>query len=212
MSLFPERFFVTGTDTDVGKTLVSTLLMLALPCRYLKPVQSGTEDGTDTLRVKQFSGLGDERFLPECYVTRTPASPHLSARLDGITIDPEYICQQVTAIEGPLLIEGAGGIYVPLNDQDMILHLMQDLGLPVVLVARSGLGTINHTLLSIGAIRQSGLALHGVIMNGPLNPENRRAIETFGNTKVIAEIPMLPDLSLPTLRSYAATLFQGEPS
>ncbi len=210
MTTFPDRFFVTGTDTDVGKTVVCTLLMLALPCRYLKPVQSGTEDGTDTLRVQQLSGLGGERFVPECYVTRTSASPHLSARLDGITIDPRRISQKIAAIDGPLLVEGAGGIYVPLNEQDMILDLMQLLALPVILVARSGLGTINHTLLSIQALRQAGINLYGVIMNGPLNPENRRAIETFGSTRVITEIPSLCDLSLPTLRSCAATLFTGE--
>ena len=101
MSAFPERFFVTGTDTDVGKTLVSTLLMLALKCRYLKPIQSGNEDGTDTLCVKQLSGLSDERFLPEHYVTRTPASPHLSARIDGISINVDDICHQAARYSWP---------------------------------------------------------------------------------------------------------------
>ena len=209
MTAFPERFFVTGTDTDVGKTLVSTLLMLALKCRYLKPVQSGTEGGTDTLRVKQLSGLDDERFLPECFVTRTPASPHLSARLDGINIDIDDICRQVATTDGPLLIEGAGGIYVPLNEQELVLDLMQRLALPVVLVVRSGLGTINHTLLSIEALRHAGIELHGVVMNGPINRENRRAIENFGQTQVVAQIPTLPDLSLPTLQAGAEKYFHG---
>ncbi len=209
MSPFPERFFVTGTDTDVGKTLVSTLLMLALQCRYLKPIQSGDEDGTDTLRVKQLSGLSAERFLPEHYVTRTPASPHLSARIDGISINVDDICYQICEIPGPLLIEGAGGLYVPLNDKDFVLDLMQRLALPVVLVARSGLGTINHTLLSIQALRQANLEIHGVIMNGPLNPENRHAIEAFGQTRVVAEVPQLADLSLPSLQCCADQLFSG---
>lgn len=212
MTPFPQRFFVTGTDTDVGKTLISTLLMLALNCRYLKPVQSGTEDGTDTLRVQQLSGLDTERFLPECYVTRTPCSPHLSARIDGIDIDLDYICRQVAALDGPLLIEGAGGIFVPLNNQEFVLDLMRRLGYPVVLVARSGLGTINHTLLSIQALDQAGIDLYGVIMNGPPHQENRRAIEHFGRTQVLAEIPELPDLSRPILQACAREHFQGAPA
>jgi len=206
----PKRFFVTGTDTDAGKTLVSTLLMLALDCRYYKPVQSGNEGETDTQVVKRLSGLSAERFCQETYVTRTPCSPHLSARIDGISISIDTIRRQVDNLPGPLLIEGAGGIYVPLNEREFVLDLMRALAYPVVLVTRSGLGTINHTLLSIQTLRQAGLKLHGVIMNGPLNPENRKAIETFGATTVLAEVPVLADLSPAALSACAARLVNGE--
>lgn len=210
MIAFPERFVVTGTDTDVGKTLVSALLMLALDCRYFKPVQSGTEGETDRACVQRLSKLPGERFIPECYVTLTPCSPHLSARIDGIHIDIEEIIKQVEQIQGPLLIEGAGGLFVPLNQGEFILDLIRKLGYQVILVARSGLGTINHTLLSIQALRRAGVELFGVIMNGPKNQENRQAIETFGETAVLAEVPQLENLSSSALLHCAQQLFRRD--
>ena len=198
---FPDRFFVTGTDTGIGKTLISAILLQGLQTCYYKPVQSGTEEETDTALVKRLTNLADSHFLAETYCTKTPCSPHLSARIDGITIDIDNIIAQTNAYRGRLIVEGAGGLYVPLNDTDFMLNLMQRLNYPIILVASSGLGTINHTLLSIQAIQTAGLNLLGVIMSGTSNVENRKAIETYGQTAVFAEIPQLTDFSSVTLQA-----------
>jgi len=205
----PDRFFITGTDTGVGKTLISSLLMLGLQSCYYKPVQSGTEEDTDTTLVQRLSGLDNSHFLPETYRTRTPCSPHLSARIDEINIDLGVIVDKVKSLKGHLIVEGAGGIFVPLNDKEFILDLMQTLNLPVLLVARSGLGTINHTLLSIKALRHAGLDLLGVVLNGAPNLENRKAIESFGNVRVLAEIPTFYDFSRNALWESFQAYFGG---
>jgi dethiobiotin synthetase len=190
---FPPAFFVTGTDTDVGKTIVSALLTIALDGYYWKPIQSGRDDRglTDRDRVGQLTGLGPERLLPERYCLGQPLSPHLAARLDGVEIELTDF-ELPVGLDRPLIVEGAGGLLVPINDRHLMIDLIGHLGLPVVVVARSGLGTINHTLLSIGALRRSGIPILGVILNGPLNPENRRAIEFYGQVSVIAEVEPIP--------------------
>jgi dethiobiotin synthetase len=204
---FPPVFFVTGTDTDVGKTIVSALLTIALDGYYWKPIQSGRDDGglTDRNRVGQLTGLEPERLLPERYCLGQPLSPHLAARLDGVEIELTDFALPV-GLDRPLIVEGAGGLLVPINDRHLMIDLIGHLGLPVVLVARSGLGTINHTLLSIGALRRSGIPILGVILNGPLNPENRRAIEFYGQVSVIAEVEPIEDLSPEGLRRAAGAV------
>ena len=204
---FPERIFVTGTDTGIGKTLVSSLLLRTLGYRYLKPIQSGIEEETDTALVQRLSGLGAEHFWAESYCTRTPCSPHLSARIDGIEISLEQILADIEQISGPLIVEGAGGLLVPLNNQEFMLDLIRALNYPVILVARSELGTINHTLLSLQALRHAGLEIWGVVMNGPPAPENAEAIEFFGATRILAQIPLLPDLTPASLQQCALEHF-----
>ncbi len=206
---FPDRFFVTGTDTDIGKTLISAILMQGLQTCYHKPVQSGTEDETDTALVRRLTNLNDSHFLPEAYCTKAPCSPHLSARIDGININIDTIIQQIEAHRGQLIVEGAGGLFVPLNDKEFMLDLMQRLDYPIVLVASSSLGTINHTLLSIQALQSAGLNLLGVVMSGCLNLENRKAIESFGKVQVLAEIPQLTDFSSQTLQNCFDAHFNG---
>ena len=206
---FPQRLFVTGTDTDVGKTLISTLLMLRGPYRYWKPVQSGSQEETDTAQVKRLSALPEERFAPPCYMTGTPCSPHLSARIEGIEIEIDAIRRQMATLTGSLLVEGAGGLYVPLNRKATMLDLIRILELPVLLVARSSLGTINHTLLSVAALRQAGIQICGVVMSGPFNPENRKAIEQFGQIPVLAEVPWLDDMSSAALSRCSRTCLPG---
>lgn len=186
---FPERFFITGTDTGVGKTVVAAALVRALSGAYFKPVQSGLDTVTDTETVKALTGLPDSHFFPETYRLNAPLSPHLSARLDNVSIDIEDIVLPDHSPFPHLIVEGAGGVMAPLNDTRFILDLMVGLDIPVLLVARSGLGTLNHTLLSLTMMRQHGLDVFGVVMNGPLNPGNREAIEHFGKVSVIAEIP-----------------------
>jgi len=195
--IFPFRFFVTGTDTDVGKTVVSAMLTVGLGAAYWKPVQSGLPTDTDYLR--QTTGLDNSHFLPERFRLTQPLSPHASAALDGIQISLTDF--QLPATEKPhLIVEGAGGLMVPLNKQDLILDLIQHLQLPVCLVVHSGLGTINHTLLSIAQLRRAQLPILGVILNGERNLSNREAILHYGQVPILGELEPLPVVNPDTLK------------
>ena len=151
-----QGFFVTGTDTDVGKTVVSAWLVAQLGASYWKPVQAGNHPETDSEIVRRLTEVAPERILPEAYVLPEPIAPHEAARRAGIAIDMQKLVPP--ASDGPLVVEGAGGLMVPLTDTAFVIDLADELELPIVLVARSTLGTINHTLLSIEAIRRRGLA------------------------------------------------------
>ncbi|MET0156678.1 MAG: dethiobiotin synthase [Methyloceanibacter sp.] len=184
-----QGFFVTGTDTDVGKTVVAAWLVARLGASYWKPVQAGTDPETDSDTVRRLAGVGQDRILPEAYVLPDPLAPHEAARRAGLAIDMAKLVPP--ASDRPLVVEGAGGLMVPLGDQSYVIDLARDLDLPLILVARSTLGTINHTLLSLEAIRRRGLPLAGVVINGPETPHNRAAIERYGRVQIIAEIPRL---------------------
>lgn len=186
-------FFVTGTDTDVGKTVVSAWLMSHLDATYWKPVQAGAEPETDTETVRRLAELPPDRTLPEAYLLREAIAPHEAARRADITINMAKLSPP--PFSGMLVAEGAGGLMVPLNDEAYVIDLATELHLPVILVARSTLGTINHTLLSLEALRRRGLQLAGVVINGPETPHNRAAIERYGRAQVIAEIPWLESIT-----------------
>ena len=205
----PPRLFVTGTDTEVGKTVVAAILTLGLDAVYWKPLQSGLQDITDTEWVRQATGLADDHFAAETYRLAQPLSPHTSAALEGVEIELERFCLPTVAAAPRLIVEGAGGILVPLDQRHTMLDLMQRFSLPVLLVARSTLGTINHTLLSLAQLRQRGLAIAGVVMNGPKNPANKEAIEHFGQVSVVAEVEPLDDLTPASLSSVFARCFAG---
>ncbi|HKV47113.1 MAG TPA: dethiobiotin synthase [Candidatus Acidoferrales bacterium] len=190
----PSRFFVTGTDTGVGKTVVSATLCAALDAIYWKPVQTGTREGTDRATVMRIAGIAPKRTAPEVYRFSPPVSPHLAARLAGKRILLRNINLPKIAPQESLIAEGAGGALVPLNERDLTTALMKRLGLPVLLVTRTSLGTINHTLLSVAALRAARLNLHGVIMVGKTNIENRKAIEHYGQVRVLGRLPLLPQL------------------
>jgi len=192
-------FFVTGTDTDVGKTLVSAWLLSHLDAYYWKPVQAGTEPSTDSATVQRLAELSADRVLPEAYVLPEAIAPHEAARRAGVTLDMDKITPP--AHDGLLIAEGAGGLMVPIAGDAYIIDLAADLDLPIILVSRSTLGTINHTLLSIEAIRRRGLPLAGVVISGPETPHNRAAIERYGQIEVIAEIPWLETVSRAALRT-----------
>ncbi|GAB6904555.1 ATP-dependent dethiobiotin synthetase BioD [Desulfosarcina cetonica] len=180
-----KSVFITGTDTGVGKTLVAAILMAGMENGYYwKPIQSGPP--ADTQAVREMTGLAADRFLPETYRLSHPLSPHAAARREGIRIHLEDFQLPVQA--GRLVVEGAGGIMVPINENQLMLDLMKQLALPVILVARSTLGTINHTLLSLDVLNRHGLEILGVVMNGPRDPSNKSAIEYYGRTRVILEI------------------------
>jgi dethiobiotin synthetase len=199
-----QGFFVTGTDTDVGKTLVSAWLMAHLDATYWKPVQAGTEPETDSATVRRLAEVPADRILPEAYVLPEALAPHEAARRAGIVIDMDKF--EAPEREGLLVVEGAGGLMVPLTDKAYVIDLAAELDLPLILVARSTLGTINHTLLSIEAIRRRGLRLAGVVITGPETPHNRAAIERYGKTQVIAEIPWLDTITRSVLRGIQPEL------
>jgi dethiobiotin synthetase len=195
----PNRFFITGTDTNVGKTLVSALLCAALDAIYWKPIQTGTREGTDRATVMRLARLSREQTIPEVYRFAPPVSPHLAARRAGVRIELKNIRIPRIATRENLIVEGAGGALVPINGSQLMTHLMKHLRLPVLLVSRTSLGTINHTLLSIAALRATRLDLRGVIMSGAPNLENRRAIEHYGNVQVIGTLPLLKKINRGTL-------------
>ena len=182
--------FVTGTDTGVGKTLVSACLTRAWDADYWKPLQTGlADDPGDGATVLRLAGCDPARIQPPAAALRAPLSPEDAARLEDIVIDRDRLTLPMG--DRPLVVEGAGGVLVPIAPGLLMIDLIERLALPVVLVARSTLGTINHTLLSLQALRERGIAVAGVILNGPLSPGNRDAIERHGAVRVLAELPPL---------------------
>ncbi|MFZ5571405.1 MAG: dethiobiotin synthase [Thermodesulfobacteriota bacterium] len=196
---WPEKLFVAGTDTGVGKTLVCAVLTAGLRADYWKPVQSGLDEPTDTEWVYRHTGLGKDHFHPETYRLTRPLSPHAAAEQDGIRIRLNRFRLPRVQPGRSLVVEGAGGVMAPLNRTRFMLDLMKRLELPILLTARSTLGTINHTLLSLEQLRRHGLAILGVVMNGPRNEVNRKALEHYGKTRVLAEIEPLPRIDASTL-------------
>ncbi len=186
-----RHIFVTGTDTGVGKTLVSALLAKRLHRCYWKPIQSGMDSPTDSEFVAGI--ISSLRILPELYRLRAPLSPHQSAHLEQKEISIEKILATCQEISDPIVIEGAGGLLVPLNSCNLMIDLISSMSCAVILVARSTLGTINHTLLSLEALRSRKIEPLGVVMVGAPNPENRNSIEKFGKVRVLAEIPWVDD-------------------
>jgi len=194
-----KRFFVTGTDTGIGKTVTSALLCAALDAVYWKPIQTGSREGTDRATVMRIASLPCERTIPEAYCFAPPVSPHLAALLAGKRIDLRRIKMPKLSERDNLIAEGAGGVLVPVNEKELMSDLMRQLRLPAMLVARSSLGTINHTLLSIAALRSARIRLDGVVMVGKPNIENRKAIERYGDVQVVGIIPPLHKLNRATL-------------
>jgi len=201
----PRGVFVTGTDTDVGKTVVAACLAAAWNVGYWKPIQTGlAADPGDTATVTALAGLSPERVFAPAYAFQAPLSPHAAAAAERATIELEALARPAT--RQFLVIEGAGGILVPLNRSVLMVDLIHRLGLPAILVARSTLGTINHTLLSLGALRARQVPIAGVVMNGPPDAGNRRAIEQFGRARVLAELPRIEPLDAAAIRTLAALI------
>lgn len=199
------RFVVSGTDTGIGKTVFSAALTHALQAYYWKPVQSGLDEETDSEVVERLGGVSRARILPEAYRLKMPASPHLSARLESVTIDPERLIPPET--DGPLVIEGAGGLLVPLTDKLLFADIFARWRIPLILCARTSLGTINHTLLSLEALRQRAIPVHGVVFIGDENRENQRIIADIGGVRSLGRLPHLPEMSAETLHQTFAQQF-----
>ncbi|MEB3257644.1 MAG: dethiobiotin synthase [Cyanobacteriota bacterium] len=191
------QLVIAGTDTDVGKTVVSALVVQGLGAHYWKPVQSGLAEGSDTERVRQLLTLPAERIVPEAYRFQAPVSPHWAARMEGVRIEAAALA--LPRVEAPLVVECAGGLMVPLHlGTDGTLLQIDQLavwGLPVLLVARSGLGTLNHTLLSLEALNRRAIPVLGLVLNGPLHPDNPTSLEAIGGLPVLAQLPPLEPLT-----------------
>lgn len=201
----PRGVFVTGTDTGVGKTVVASLLTLAWPgAYYWKPVQCGADPSTDRAAVAQATGLAPERILPEAYNLALPQSPHVAAAAEGITVDRARLA--LPQADGPIVVEGAGGILVPLNDHDTMADLMTWLDLPVVLVARTQLGTLNHTLLSLEALRRRSLDVRLLVLNGPPVATTTATLRQWGKVPMLAELPPLGSLAPEPMREASRRL------
>lgn len=192
------RCFVTATDTDAGKTVACAWAILHSGARYWKPVQAGL-DQTDEQTVRTLTELGDERFLPTVYSLPEPLSPHEAARRAGVTID--MAAMRLPDDNDPVVVEGAGGLMVPLNGDYLVIDLIKQIALPAVLVCRTTLGTINHTLLSLEALRARRIPIAGIILCGPDVPHNRAAIETYGKVRVIGHLPPLEPLNQAALQA-----------
>jgi dethiobiotin synthetase len=202
------RLIVSGTDTGIGKTVFAAGLAGALDGVYWKPIQAGLEEETDRATVLRLSGLSPERVLPEAYRLKTPASPHLAAERDGIVIDPEALV--LPATERPLVVEGAGGLRVPLTRQATYIDVMARWQVPVVLCARTTLGTINHSLLSIEALRARNIPIAGIAFIGDENRESERIIADMGQVRHLGRLPHLEPLTGPSLRAAFAEHFMIE--
>ena len=193
MTTTQPQLVVCGTDTDVGKTIVSAWLVQGLKAYYWKPVQSGLDGGGDRGRVRDLLKLSDDRLLPEAYAFQQPVSPHWAAEIDGVELDPRALT--LPAVDGPLVVETAGGLMVPLTRRWMQIDQLQEWQRPVVLVARSGLGTLNHTLLSLEALRKRQIRVLGIILNGPPHDDNPATLEQFGDATVLGHLPPLQPLT-----------------
>jgi dethiobiotin synthetase len=188
-------YFVTGTDTNVGKTVLSALLVAALDTVYWKPVQTGASEGTDRESVRRWAETTEDRLPQERYRFDPPVSPHLASREVGVRIALDAFEFPAAPAGRKWIVEGAGGVMVPLNEHELMRDLIQQIGFPVIVAARTALGTINHTLLTLAALREARLAIWGVALVGDENIDNRRAIEHYGDVRVIGHIPMLKKIN-----------------
>lgn len=195
---WPERIWVAGTDTNVGKTIVSAALVKHLNASYWKPVQTGAETDDDTTTVRQLTGFAEDKFLPNAMRFKAPLSPNQAAELEGESIAMRDI--KLPAYRGRLVMEGAGGLLVPLNHHRTMLDLMRYYSSPVVLVARTGLGTLNHTFLSLHLLREMRLPILGVVLVGDPHPMNTRDIRDIGKVRILAEIPFMDPIDLDLIR------------
>jgi dethiobiotin synthetase len=198
---------VTGTDTDIGKTVFAAALSVALGAHYWKPVQAGLADGEDADTVVRL-GVPPAKVIPCAYRLRTPCSPHRAAELDGVTIERDRL--ELPRVDGALVVEGAGGVLVPVTRDLLFADLFAAWRAPVVLVARTGLGTISHSLLSIEALRARGLPIRGVAFVGDEVADSEATIAAIGGVKRLGRLPMLADLNADTLAAAFAAGFDVE--
>lgn len=200
-----RALIVTGTDTDIGKTVFAAALTVALGATYWKPIQAGLDGGSDAERV---AALGVNRILPSAYRLTTPCSPHRAAEIDGVTIDPAALA--LPASPDRLVVEGAGGVLVPVTRTLLFADLFARWSQPVVLVARTALGTINHSLLSIEALRSRGVPILGMAFVGDPVPDSEATIAAIGGVRRLGRLPLLDPLTPDTVATAFHTHFDLE--
>ncbi len=194
------KLFVTGISTDVGKTIVSSILTEALSADYWKPIQAGDLDNSDTMKVEKLISNSHSKLHPESYKLNTPASPHLAAEIDNVVIDKAKIVEPKT--ENHLIIEGAGGLLVPLNAQDCIVDLIKP-DYKLVVVSRNYLGSINHTLLTIEALQQRNIPIFGIVFSGEINQSTERFIAQKTNVRILPRLEQEPYFDKNVILEYA---------
>lgn len=204
-----QRIVVTGTDTGIGKAVFSAGLADLLGASYWKPIQAGLEGETDSELVARLGSLSPDRIVPERYRLRTPASPHHSAEIDGVRIDTDSL-DVPTAGERPLVIEGAGGLMVPPSGDTLCIDVFERWRLPVVLCASTALGTINHSLLSIEALRKRDIRILGIAFIGERNAETQSAIREIGRVRWLGRLPWVSPLTADTLQAAFKGSFRAD--
>ena len=197
MSAFSKRIVICGTDTDVGKTIVSSFFVQGLNSIYWKPIQSGTKEGTDTKTVCNILNLESKRYLPERYKFKAPVSPHWAAEQESCFIKPSNL--KLPDLDELIIIETAGGLMVPLNRDWLQIDQLKVWGAPIILVARTGLGTLNHTLLSLEALKHRNIDVLGIVLNGHPHIDNPKTLEQFGDTKILASLPIFEEVNAKVL-------------
>lgn len=207
------RIVVTGTDTGVGKTVFCAGLTETLSACYWKPVQSGLEEETDSETVRRLGQLSADRVVPEMWRLRTPVSPHLAAAFDGVSLSADGLLPPDTS--SPLVIEGAGGLLVPLSRERTFADVFANWRLPTVLCARTGLGTINHTLLTLEAMRSRSIPVLGVALIGEERPDTAEIIAELGKVDILGRLPWIEPLTPGTLKeafraAFDPSAFAGE--
>ena len=183
------KFVICGTDTDIGKTLISSFFVRGLQSFYWKPIQSGIENETDSQSILRLSGVKKEKILKEAYIFKNPVSPHWAAELDEKIIDINLL--DLPSINGSLVVETAGGLMVPITRDFLQIDQIKKWDLPVIIVSRSSLGTLNHTLLSIEALNKRNIKILGLVINGDKHLDNPKTLEEFSKLPIIAEFPRL---------------------
>ena len=200
-----ERYAIAGIGTSVGKTLVSALLVERLGATYWKPVQAGGLAHTDTMQVKRLVTSSRSRFLPEAYCLHAAMAPHAAANHEGVTIRREQL--KLPEVAGPLVVEPAGGVLVPVAPALLNIDLLEDWCLPVVVVSSYYLGSINHTLLTVEALRTRGIQMAGIVFNGKPNDHSRGVILEQTGLDCLLDLPQLSQPVSPRhVKAYAARL------
>ncbi|MGA0560439.1 dethiobiotin synthase [Larkinella sp. VNQ87] len=200
----PLQLIIAGIGTEIGKTVVSSIVVEALQADYWKPVQSGALEDSDTETVRRLISNPVSRFHPEAYRLREPLSPHAAAAIDGVEISLDAI--QLPQTTNSLVVELAGGLMVPLNNQELNIDLVQRLNLPVLLVSKIYLGSINHTLLSVEALQQRGIPVLGIVFNGPATPATEEFILNYTGLRNLGRIEWETDLTPDVVSRNAAVL------
>ena len=195
-----KKLFITGISTDVGKTIASAIITEALEADYWKPIQAGDLDRSDSHKIQSYISNVKSVIHESSYKLNTPASPHLAAEIDGITIDLKKIIEPKT--KNNLIIEGAGGVLVPLNSSDFVIDLVQP-DYKIIIVSRHYLGSINHTLLTIEAIKNRGFTIAGIIFNGNENKATESLILNYSKLKFIGRINDEPYFDKNVISEYA---------